>query len=474
MKKMRFALILCAAAVLLTSCPEPKPESSLYEMMGIEPEITLDAGAEVENPDGLSSEAPLSVEDGLYVLRILYGSQRSSRGEVSSSLFDISEGCEIWVMPTRHGSTDPIDPCVIREIDKFYPDAQGSFTIPKAELPNDSRFVVFVIHPSETGTPEFLGFLTLADGDDTQIIEFPPATELEEVISFGYTAFDGEDLRSSSQRSLGENEGSFSTDAFKELSEDVILHNAALMAVNVLMNSHEVSPEVMEYYRPNIGVGYRYDEAATVESSDDIEWMDLGIAIYSHDTASTAGLFRPDGVQVGSYITSYGTNSSVKWAFTISREEFEQYAQPRELWRLKTTDNVVLAEFDLSVMMPLDDRGNPIIPLMSMSVDPKTEDPSLIDSVDFDWFYFSPDGTTKNRLTDADQLDRLLDGDDFWFQKSGVTYMLGRNYTAEQPGAGGMEGDLTRIDSFAPDFPVSAFFQNFGYHFSLYNIEVIH
>jgi len=243
------------------------------------------------------------------------------------------------------------------------------------------------------------------------------------------------------------------------------------MALNVLWNTNN-----RFYYSPSIGISYVYQKDAQVQVSSDVRWENVGISIHSHDTTSQVGLFRPDGEQVGDFVTSDGSNSSVKWAFSISMDEFNAYATPRSIWQLRKNDpqRTIIALFDLSVAIITDSFGNPIIPMIDPSITTIT-DGDTIETLDMNWYYFGKDGITRYTLTDAEQLDRLLKKSDFWFQGFSAeddhyeTYMFRE---AGTQGFGGMTGDLIQITNISPALQETEFFDNMGYSFGLYGVEV--
>lgn len=436
--------------------------------------INIDESNLVDNADEIDSTPPEGFS-GLYVSRILYEDTQDSTHRALSRdsfplLYDISENVELWVMPTEKYNGKQIDPSNTNNIEKFYPQNDGSFLIGKEKLPT-TTFVIFVMNIPEEGSPEVIGFMSLETEDGDPVIEFPPSHELTGTITFGYVSLDDADYYSNAQKTLTDNQTAFTSEVFEALSEDVKIYNAALMALNVLWNT-----DYSNYYSPAIVVSYMYQEDAVIQTSSDIEWNAIEIQIYSHDTTTKMGLFRPDGVQVGEFKSSYGANSSVKWSFRISADDFNTHAKPREMWQLRKDDSqrTIIALFDLSVAIMKDAMGNPIIPL----IDPKMtlkSDGTTISTLEMNWYHFDKNGENKQKLTDADQLDRLLIKSEYWFQGSSkaantyVTYMFrdGKNNNI-----GGMKGDLNSITDISPHLQESEFFDNMGYNFGLYGIEV--
>jgi hypothetical protein len=479
-KKVLFVIILTLLVMSLSGCFEFGAGPSSVGPFEHELRIDLNESDIVEDADAISSTPPEQFS-GLYVSRVLYesdqvASQRAlhplgknvSRDSLTN-LYDISENAELWLMPTARSNNTQIAFENTWNIKKYSPEEDHSFLIPYEDLPN-STFVIFVMNIPDEGTPEVIGFMSLEAEEGDPVIEFPPADKLTGVVSFGYVSLDDADYYGKSQQNLADNEESFTPEAFEELSEDVIIHNAALMALNVLWNTDD-----RIYYSPSIGISYRYQKDAQVLDSSDVRWGNAEIRIYSHDTSTEVGLFRPDGEQVGDFVTSYG-NSSVKWAFPISMDEFNDYATPRDIWQLRKNDEqrTIIALFDLSVAIITDSLGNPIIPLIDPLIT-NSSDGQKIDTLDMSWYYFGKDGTTRHALTDAEQLDRLLKSE-FWFQGFSTednyyeTYMFRE---AGNQGFGGMEGDLIHITDISPALQEAEFFDNLGYSFGLYGIEVL-
>jgi hypothetical protein len=482
-EKMRrnilIGIFLALLGMAVSGCSDFGGDNSL-EPYEHELHIDLDESDILDDTDAISSTPPEQFT-GLFVSRVLYESDRedaqrslklSSRNvsrDPLTVLYDISEDAELWLMPTVRRSSKEISFENTWNIKKYSTEEDGSFLIPHEDLPN-STFVIFVMNIPDGGNPEVIGFMSLeAEGGDP-VIEFPPAEKLKGVITFGYVSLDDADYYGQSQMNLADNEEAFTPEVFEQLSKDVIIHNAALMALNVLWNTDD-----RIYYSPSMGISYGHQKDAQVQDSSDVRWRDAEIRIYSHDTTSQVGLFRPDGEQVGDFVTSYG-NSSVKWAFSISMDELNAYATPRNIWQLRKNDpqRTIIALFDLSVAIITDSLGNPIIPLIDPAITTIT-DGETIETLDMNWYYFGKDGTTRHTLTDAEQLDRLLKKSEFWFQGFSAeddyyeTYMFRE---AGNQGLGGMIGDLIQITDISPALQETEFFDSMGYSFGLYGVEV--
>lgn len=243
------------------------------------------------------------------------------------------------------------------------------------------------------------------------------------------------------------------------------------MALNVLINTFE-----NEYYCPSIHLVYEFSEV-TPQNANAIVWRDVEIQVYSQDTTSTMGLFNPDGVQVGTNITSYGSGSAAKWAFTIPMDTFKMYCEPGNFWELRLDDGTtILAEFDLSVAILYDENGVPIIPIPKLDV-VYDSDTSIVESVTFNWFYFGSDGTTTYNLTDSEQVNRIIGYDEFCMQDyqdndaSSLTSYMFREPNPEHPTAGGMQGDLITAHTLLPGIIEANIFNDMSYSFGLNGVQ---
>jgi hypothetical protein len=121
--------------------------------------------------------------------------------------------------------------------------------------------------------------------------------------------------------------------------------------------------------------------------------------------------------------------------------------------------------------MLTDDSGYPIIPLVSPSYE---EVDSNIETLNFNWFYFMPDGTTRIELESQSVLDRVIGKQEFHLQKNSNTDQeMTVTYMYREPGeggCGGMKGDIATSYDFVPALPVESFQKNMsmGYRFTLF------
>ncbi|MDY0290524.1 MAG: hypothetical protein RBR15_17005 [Sphaerochaeta sp.] len=474
---MGFTLVL----ITLLGCSMPHTGITI-DMPDYTLHIDLQESTVVTNLASVSSDPPAGFS-GLYVSRVLYETDRAvakasfsklSSKDVSrdlpTTLYDISENVQLWLMTTRRDGDEPIASENTRTIKKYTTNENGEFLIPGRDLP-EYTFVIFVMNLPEEGNPEVIGFLALEAAEGDPIIEFPPASAISGTVKFGYVSLEDSSYYSKAQWDLSENQEAFTADIFEAMTQDVIIHNAALMALNVLANTQGGTR-----YTPSIGISYFYDDDTHPASSSDICWGNAEIRVYSHDTTSTVGLFRPDGVQVGKYVASYGSNSSAKWSFTLSLSDLKQFANPREIWLLRKEDGTIIAQFDLSIAILTDSLGNPIIPLIAPTTVISASDQESIETLEMNWYYFEPDGVTKHPLTNLSQINRFVDKNTFWFQgKSKADNNHFESYLFRKAGTGGfggMQGDLMHITDISPLLTEDCFFVNMGYDFSLYTIEV--
>lgn len=384
----------------------------------------------------------------------------------------VNENIELWLMPTVRGNDEPIAHWNVYNIKKFSMLPDGSYEIPLDEFPN-STSVVFIVDTEDPDDFEVLGFLTLKIDDNHSIIEFPPRSEITGTIEFGEVEIaDVTTYLSSSEKTLEDNEGSFNENTLEHLQQDVIFQNASLMAVNVLKNTDFNGVE--DYFAVSISIEYFTELDGVINNSSDVIWEPLGIDIYSNNNSTSASLFTPDGENLhgeGVFVNAFGPQSAVQWGVRIPLEKFIEQAEPRKLWQLRAESGQVLAEFDLSVAILTDNSGYPIIPLVSPTYE---EVDSNIELLNFNWFHFMSDGTTRIELENQSILDRIIGKQEFFFQKNRntdeeitVTYMY---RDPGEGGVGGMKGDIATSYDFVPALPVERFHKNMsmGYRFTLF------
>ncbi len=389
---------------------------------------------------------------------------KNSRGD------DQLQDVELWLMPTERGHDEPIKYSNVNKIKKFSVLMDGSYTILYEELP-ETTFVVFIVDISNQIDPVPVGFLGLESDDGNYIVEFPSRELIPGTVEFGMVSLDAmQSYVGTSSKTLSDNSGAFNASMYEELQRLAVFNNIALSAINLLENTNS-----SQYYAIHVGVEYRHTLGKQVASSKDVDWHTIGINVYSHDTNSTAAMFSPMGEQLSPFSPAQ-ENSAVKWFTTIDWEKFKTLAQPRYLWELRTERGEVLAQFDLSVMIPTDIEGYPIIPLVDPTITTK-DNGENVDVLQFGWYCFAPDGTTKIPLEEPALLRRLLmTGEIIGLSMDvrGGTYMY---RTMGPGGCFGMQGDdeLITAHSFAPDFPVSSYtdFVQLGYSFALVGCHVI-
>lgn len=396
----------------------------------------------------------------------------SSRSVIDNETTLANEHIELWLMPTIRGNDEPIAHWNVYSIKKFSMLPDGSYEIPLEEFP-ESTSVVFIVDTEAPDDFEVLGFLTLKIDDNHSIIEFPPRSEITGTIEFGEVEIsDVTTYLSSSEKTLEDNEGAFNENALERLQQDVIFQNASLMAVNVLKNTDFNGVE--DYFAVSISIEYFTELDRAINTSSDVIWEPLGIDIYSNNNSARASLFTPNGENLhgeGVFVNAFGPQSAVQWGVRIPLEKFNEEAKPRELWQLRSENGQVLAEFDLSVAMLTDDSGYPIIPLVSPTYE---EVDSNIEILNFNWFHFMPDGTTRVELDNQSALDRIIGKQEFWFQKNSNTHEeITVTYMYREPGEGGfggMNGDIVTSYDFVPSLPVDRFYKNMsmGYRFTLF------
>ena len=379
---------------------------------------------------------------------------------------------ELWVMPLYTGSDEPIAHSSVYELKKYQAAEDGSYEIPMEEIPN-TAFVIFIVETNDTTDYDVLGFLSLSVDEATALTTFPNPEEIIDTVEFGIVELMGDSSYSSfSDNTLTDNRSAFTSATFDELHENVVLHNTGQMALNVLLNTNP-DPEVNDYYAIDLRMSYRTQLGSSVQNSAQVDWAsDVKLRIYSSDTTSKASLFTPDGTNLkgaGVFVDPNGEYNAVQYEFPISFEDFKTHAQPEQFWELRDDSDTVLASFDMSVAMLLDDQDYPIIPITEPTYT-LDEGGAVIDTVDFNWFYFESDGTTKHELTDPVLLEDIIGKTEFYLQTNStnpvVTYMYREPGTG---GNGGMEGDVATAYSFSPTLTKTAF-QNVscGYRFTLF------
>ena len=378
-----------------------------------------------------------------------------------TSTRDTEEVYELWLMPTRRGPNEPIMHENMSGLKKFQAMEDGSYYIPISEFPNYCSSVVFIMQVSPDNSQELVGFLSLKIDESTQVIEFPSSEDMLSDVAFGVVTVSEDSYIATSQYSLDENGDSFTEATYLALQQNAIANNFALMALNILGNTHEE-----HFYAPSLSFSYSRDDAS------DVNWGTIGVRVYSDDHESIAALFDPEGTRISSsYRIGYGVNSSVQWSARLSLSEFLQLATKDNIWTLKTEDETQLAAFDLSVALVMDDEGNPIIPCIDPTYAVKEDDPSLVDRIDMNWFYYELDGTTKHPITPDSPIASLIEESslymDIQVDENYGTYMLRSRGSG---GAFGMEGDIFSLSNFDRPLAVSELGKlSIGYRFTFYD-----
>lgn len=398
--------------------------------------------------------------------------QAASRSVTNIKNNQVNEEIELWLMPTVRGNNEPIAHWNAFRIKKFSVLDDGSYEIPLVEFP-DSTSVVFIVDAENPDNFDVLGFLTLKIDEENSIIEFPPRSEITGAVEFGEVEIaDLSTYLSNSEKTLEDNEASFSENSLEQLQQDVIFQNASLMSVNVLNNTD--LNEIEDYYAVSIRIEYFTELDKEIHNSSDVIWGSLEIDIYSSNNSAKASIFTPDGENLNGdevFVEAIGPQSAVQWFVRIPLDKFTEQAEPRKLWELRDEYGQVLAAFDLSVAMLTDNSNYPIIPLVSPTYEEIGTD---IELLNYNWFYFLPDGTTRIELESQSVLERIIGKKEFFLQMDSnsneeitATYMY-RDHG--EGGAGGMNGNIATSYDFIPELPVERFNKNMsmGYRFTLF------
>nr|WP_319472958.1 hypothetical protein [uncultured Sphaerochaeta sp.] len=392
----------------------------------------------------------------------------SSIEEVNPSTRDLptdsdEDPFELWVMPTRRGYNEVIRHENAQNIKRFVVQNTDEYTIPIDEFPVNDPSVVFIMRQTDGGEYEVVGFLSLQIDEDTAVLEFPPSSEMNGEIAFGTVTVSENSYIASSTQTLANNSNCFSNDTYLELQQDAMAQNLVLMAINVLWNTHS-----SHYYAPALMFTYNMNE------TNSIDWGVLELLVYSNDYSSKAALFDPQGRMLGesqAYRLGYGQQSSVQWSDQIDIETFFSSANKGALWGLIDEDAGQLAAFDFSMTIVKDDEGNPIIPCIDPTYVVKEDDPSLVDRIDMNWFYYDLDGTTKHPITSGSPIASLIEETSLYMdihtEEDNGTYMIRSRGSG---GAFGMEGDIFSLTNFDRELAVSELGDlSIGYRFTFYN-----
>ncbi|MFA6732616.1 MAG: hypothetical protein WCS07_07750 [Sphaerochaeta sp.] len=383
------------------------------------------------------------------------GIQESSR---SSSSRDVEpeELYELWLMPVARGWDESISHENVRRIKRF-PVASNGYSIPKEELPATDPSVVFIMRITEENERELIGFLTLQVDGGLPVIEFPPQNEITGTVSFGSVTYSPDSYLSTSGTTLQENQTSFSTNTYTDLTHLTISQNLVLMAVNTLYNTASDGT----FYAPGMLVQYELTDAGTVA------WRDLELWVYSNQYDERAALISPSGENLmnDEFVQAQGTNSSVQWFASLPVEEVLSSAQSGALWGLVNEDGEQLAAFDFSVAFVLDEDGYPIIPMIDPTYTLSDTDSNYVESIDFNWFYYGPDGQ-RNAILPGSDIAGLLR--ELYIDCPTGTYMLRDSLDTNQ-GVYRMQGDFFSVNTFNRPLALSDLQAlNVGYTYTFY------
>ncbi len=139
----------------------------------------------------------------------------------------------------------------------------GSYYIPISEFPNYCSSVVFIMQVFPDNSQELVGFLSLKIDESAQVIEFPSSEDMLSDVAFGVVTVSEDSYIATSQYSLDENGDSFTEATYFALQQNAIANNFALMALNILGNTHEE-----HFYAPSLSFSYSRDDASDVNWGD--------------------------------------------------------------------------------------------------------------------------------------------------------------------------------------------------------------
>ena len=376
---------------------------------------------------------------------------------------------ELWIVPTVRGNDSPISQGNIANIKKIVPQLDGSYDVNDEDIP-DSTFVVVYMDISGI-KPVPIGLLSLKVDETLRILELPAKSSFQDELDFGFVEFAYSEDVGDSSRSLQENASAFSTEQFLQLQESATFSNAARMVLNLLRNVNLDNSQ--EFYAEKIAIelnlGLLPDSLIELNNSSSLPVTQIFVSIYSHDSTTKARLYHPDGVTpVGSMdFHNYGSNGATKHGASFSLSEFKEYVRPGELWPLISESGVVLASFDISASIVMDDTGIPMFPIPFFEY--ITSD-STITSVIWNWQYFNLDGTSVKTIESVTLLDALIGKMECYLENSSATYMFNRTYDPAYPSAGGISGDLIQSNFDFPTLTVGNEINKIGYRFGLYSI----
>ncbi len=261
---------------------------------------------------------------------------------------------ELWLMPVTYRGNEIVSHDNVRNLKRFVVTGDDPFAIPVAELPQSDKSIVFIVQLNAEQKHELVGFLTLRiAGSDQPLIVLPPRSAITGDVEFGTVTVSDDSYLATSTETLENNEASFDDATYISLTQQTILDNLVLMAVNTLWNTNPSG----KFYAPGLLLEYELEEG-------EITWNYAELRVYSDEYEKRAAIFNPAGENVngGDFPQAYGEQSSVQWSASLSLEDMLETAQKGALWGLVDEDGNQLAAFDFSVAFVLDSEGKPIIP----------------------------------------------------------------------------------------------------------------
>lgn len=376
---------------------------------------------------------------------------------------------ELWLMPVTYRGNEIVSHDNVRNLKRFVVAGDDPFAIPVSELPQSDKSIVFIVQLNDEQKHELVGFLTLRIADSDQpLIVLPPRTAITGDVEFGTVSVSDDSYLAISTETLENNEASFDDATYTSLTQQTILDNLVLMAVNTLWNTNPSG----KFYAPGLLLEYELEDG-------EIAWNYAELRVYSDEYEKHAAIFNPAGENVnnGRFPQAYGPQSSVQWSASLSLEDMLETAQKGALWGLVDEDGTQLAAFDFSVAFVLDNQGKPIIPYIdpTYSEYTGTDGKKYVDKLYLNWYYPDANGGEPHLITEDSELANLISQNELYmdinYPDGGLrgTYMI-RDRRIEYSGAYGMEGDIFCLENFDAPLPVAALssIYNVGYRFALY------
>lgn len=410
---------------------------------------------------------PLAQDDqgkGKFLIDSIENASEKSSSSRALSSRSPEETYELWLMPTQRGGNEPIAHDNVSQVKYFSVDEEGGFEIPIADFPLDKTSIIFIVRKTNETNLEVVGFLTLKIDDNGYVLEFPPATEMNGDVEFGTVSVSEDSYVATSELSLTDNEGSFSTSILGSLQQQALTSNLALMAINILANTY-----TNVFYAPSLLLSYDLD--------DPDSWGVVELRVFSNDYTSKAALFTPQDANLnrsGGFKLGYGPRSSVQWSARLPLQDFLDKSAKGQLWKLKDENGAILATFDFSIALVLEKNDTPIIPCIEPTYTVQAGNSDLVETISFNWFSMGLDGITKNPITDEDELARMVSKNMFYMDlhtndSSRGTYM----FRQSNGGRGfGMEGNLLTATDFDAPLKVADLDKlSIGYRYTFYGCD---